>query len=167
MSSHKTGKQVCNRNILCCSSLRLCFYKACWGELGCERIEYRRSSHQSMKGWEILDLSKAMSRNRKENQKREWRIIMKILEGPGRGFWNFWSFMPPWHSRVSWLYNIMHCCYDQIYVLQVLIYGSKDIIMLIEDKHCMSSPRMEVLSCPHMALKVNLFEKLITIICTL
>lgn len=53
-----------------------------------------------------------------------------------------------------------------MYVLQVQIYGSKDIIMLIEDKNCMSSPRTEVLSCPRMALKVNLFEILITIICT-
>lgn len=38
--------------------------------------------------------------------------------------------------------------------------------MLTEDQHCMSSPRTEVLSCPCMALKVNLFEILITIICT-
>ena len=85
-----------NRNVLCCSSLRLCFYNACWGELGCKG---RRSNHKSMKGWEILDLSKAMKRNRKENQKREWRTIMKSLESPGRGFWNFWSFMPHWHSE--------------------------------------------------------------------
>lgn len=50
------------------------------GELRCKGIEFRRSSQQSTKSLETVALSKAMKRNQKEDQKREWRVIMKILE---------------------------------------------------------------------------------------